>query len=126
MIASFIVRLLDADGGLLAWSEVQAESRPQGRPRSTPFKALGPTLFTIERDGVASGLSVHWHDLDVARYSKLMTPGPVKAGQVQRFDWIEPVWMVKGAESDVPLPPVTVGRPVVIGVPVGNLTARTT
>jgi hypothetical protein len=55
-----------------------------------------------------------------------MTPGPVKAGQVQRFDWIEPVWMVKGAESDVPLPPVTVGRPVVIGVPVGNLTARTT
>jgi hypothetical protein len=126
MTARFIVRLLDAEGGLLAWSEVLATAKPQGRPRSTPFKANHQTMFAIERDGIAAGLSVHWADLDVARYSALMNPSPVQVGQVMRFDWIEPVWMVKGAESDVPLPPVTVGRPVVIGVPVGNLMARTT
>jgi len=161
MVASFIVRLLDSDGGLLAWAEVLAESRPRGRPRSTPFRAQAPTLFSIERDGIAVGLSVHWADLDVARYTPLMNPGPVKAGQVQRFDWIEPVWMVAGSGSDVmsanevnaarqrmmngehpmmvwadidaqaarrrdvPLPPVTVGRPVNIEVPIGSLLART-
>jgi len=121
MIASFIVRLLDADGGLLAWAEVMGKSRPQGRPRSTPFLAQGPTQFVIERDGMALGLSVHWADLDVARYSALMTPCRVQVGQVMRFDWIEPVWMIKGAEFDVPLPQVTVRKPVAIGVPVGGL-----
>jgi hypothetical protein len=121
MTAKFIVRLLDETGGLLAWAEVLATAKPQGRPRSTPFKARFQTLFPIERDGIAAGLSVHWADLDVARYSRLMNPCPVLAGQVMRFDWIEPVWMVKGGEGEIPLPPVTVGRPVTIGIPVGGL-----
>lgn len=121
MTGKFIVRLLDADQQLLAWAEVLATAKPQGRPRSTPFKATGPTLFAIERDGQATSLSVHWADLDVARQSQLMTPTRVQVGQVLRFDWIEPVWMVKGAESDVPLPPVTVRGAVKIGVPVGGM-----
>lgn len=121
MIASFIVRLLDAESRLLGWTEVLAESRPQGRPRSTPFRAMGPSTFVIERDGIASQLSIHWADLDVVRVTPLMNPGPVQVGQLQRFDWIEPVWMVEGSKVDVPLPPVTVRGPVRVGVPVGGM-----
>ena len=118
-----IVRLLTAEGDLLAWAEVYAEARPQGRPRSTPFKAVGPTSFVIERDGNATQMSIHWPDLDVARLTPLMNPSRVQVGQVARFDWIEPVWMVEGSKADVPLPAVTVRGPVEIQPPVGGLTA---
>lgn len=123
MTARFIVRLLTAEGDLLSWAEVYAESRPQGRPRSTPFKATIPTTFVIERDGLASQLSVHWADLDVARLTQLMTPTAVSVGQVLRFDWIEPVWMVEGSKVDVPLPAVTVRGSVQIAPPTGALSA---
>jgi len=123
MTARFIVRLLSADGDLLAWTEVLAESKPQGRPRSTPFHPIGPTRFVIERDGIASQLSIHWADLDVARVGPEMQPTPVQVGQVFTFTWIGPVWMVEGSKVDVPLPPVTVRGPVQVGVPVGGLMA---
>jgi hypothetical protein len=117
MIASFVVRLVDGGGALLAWTEVMAEARPQGRPRSTPFMAYAPSQFVIERDGVATDLVVHWPDLDVVRKTPMLEKVPVRVGQVFAFHWIEPVWMVKGAESDIPLVPVTVRRPVVASPP---------
>jgi hypothetical protein len=117
MLAEFTVRLLTADGALLGWTTVMAESKPQGRPKSTPFKALGPSLFDVEQDGMASQLAIHWHDLDVARLTPLMNPCEVKAGQQVRFDWIEPVWMVKGSEQPVPLPTITVRKRVVVNPP---------
>jgi hypothetical protein len=80
-------------------------------------------MFEIEQDGTATQIAVHWHDLDVARLSPLMGPVEVKKGQVMRFDWIEPVWMVKGAEQPVPLPPVTLKRPVVISPPPARMGA---
>ena len=125
MTSRFIVRLLTAEGELLSWAEVYAEARPQGRPRSTPFMALVPTQFVIEQDGIASNLSIHWADLDVARLTALMQATPVKVAQVLRFDWIEPVWMVEGSKVDVPLPAVTVRAPVKVGVPVGGVGVRT-
>jgi hypothetical protein len=125
MIASFTVRLVDADGALLSWTEVMAESRPQGRPKSTPFVALGPSQFVIERDGVATDLIVHWHDLDLVRKTPLMNPGPVSVGQVQAFHWIEPVWMVKGWEEDIPLAPITVRRSVSISPPPAQMGVKT-
>jgi hypothetical protein len=123
VIQRFIVRLLTAAGDLLSWAEVHAQAKPQGRPRSTPFVALGPSTFVIERDGLASQLTVHWADLDVARATPLMQATPVQVGQVLRFDWIEPVWMVEGSKVDVPLPSVTVRRAVQIAPPTGNLGA---
>lgn len=118
MIASFIVRLLDADGNLLSWTEVLAKSFPQGRPRSTPFKAETPSQFVIERDGTVAQMTVHWADLDVARVAPTpMGELEVKAGQVYTLNWIEPVWMVKGSEVDVPLPAVTVRRAIAIAPP---------
>src|SRR5437868_5771844 len=124
MNAKFIVRLLTSDNDLLAWAEVVAEARPQGRPRSAQFVALAPTLFVIEQGGVAARISVHWADLDLVRQNDLPERVPVQPGQMLRFDWIEPVWMVKGSEVDIPLPPVTVRKPVAVSVPVGSLGAE--
>jgi hypothetical protein len=123
MIARFIVRLLTADGDLLAWTEVRAEAKPQGRPRSTPFMAVGPSTFVIEQDGTAEQMSIHWPDLDVVRVAKPMESTPVQVGQVFTFTWSEPVWMVEGSKVDVPMPPVTVRANVRIGIPVGTLNA---
>lgn len=123
MISRFIVRLLDSEGVLLSWCEVQAESRPPGRPRPTPFVALASSMFVIERDGIAAQLVIHWADLDVVRVTPLMERTPVQVGQVMRFDWIEPVWMVEGSKVDVALPPVTVRSSVKVVPPVGGLGA---
>jgi hypothetical protein len=124
MIQRFVIRLLTADGDLLSWAEVHAQAKPQGRPRSTPFHAMGPSMFVIERDGLASQISVHWCDLDVARLFALQVPTPVSVGQVLRYDWFTmPVWMVEGSKVDVPLPSVTVRRAVQIAPPTGNLGA---
>lgn len=125
MTARFIVRLLEDDGGLLAWTEVQAVAKPQDRPAaSCPFWPVAETVFPIERDGSASKISVHWPELDVARVESLSAPVAVKAGERRALPWLQPVWLVAGMR-DVPLPAVTVGRPVAIGVPVGSLVGST-
>ena len=124
MTVKFVVRLLDAAGGLLAWATVYGTARPQDRAGSCPFFAPGPTSFVIEREGLASQISVHWCDLDVARKQVLIEEVPVSPGQVFSFAWIEPVWLVAGMR-DVPLPAVTVRAPVEVAVPVGSLTATT-
>lgn len=126
MTQRFIVRLLDADGALLSWTEVWAEAKPQGRPRSTPFFPVGPTQFVIERDGLASQITIHWADLDVARVGPEMQATPVQVGQVFTFTWLGPVWMVEGSKVEVPMPPVTVRQSVAIKPPTGALAATTT
>lgn len=108
----FVVRLLDADGHLLSWAEVWARPEPQRAAASCPFWPTGPTQFVIERGGVASEITVHWCDLDVARRREV-APHPVQAGQVVTFTWMEPVWLVPGMR-DVPLPPVTVRSSIVL------------
>lgn len=122
MTARFIVRLLDESDALLAWAEVNAEAKPQGRPSaSCPFY-VDRTTFVISQAGRASKLSIHWADLDIARVISLMEAVDVQVGQVATHTWIEPVWLVSGMR-DVPLPPVTVGAPVRVSVPVGSLMA---
>ena len=121
MTARFIVRLVDAEGSLLAWAEVMAESKPQGRPKSTPFQATQATPFVIERDGVASELVIHWADLDVVRATSIMNPTAVHVGQLVNFNWIEPVWMVKGSEKPIELVPVTVRGRVHLNPPAGGI-----
>lgn len=123
MIAAFTIRLLTDDGTLLGWTVTEAESKPQGRPRSTPFMATAPSVFDVEQDGIATQIAVHWHDLDVARLTPMMNPTPVKAGQQVRFDWIEPVWMVQGSPTDFVLPTITVRQRVRINPPTGALGA---
>lgn len=118
----FVVRLLTDAHELLSWAEVRAEPRPQDRGASCPYWPTGPTSFVIERNGVASTISVHWCDLDVARMQKIIEPTPVQAGQVMTFAWMEPIWLVPG-QRDVPLPAVTVRSSVTLVPPRGQLNA---
>lgn len=123
MTQKFVVRLLDAEDTLLAWAEVYASPKPQGQRRSCPFWADGPTQFLIEQDGVASKVTIHWCDLDLARLGTPIEPTPVQVGQIFNWTWIEPVWLVPATEKDVPLPAVTVRKSVTLNVPPGTLAA---
>ena len=118
----FVVRLLDASDVLLAWATVMAEPKPQGRNRSCPFYATGPTQFVITTPGIAEKVTIHWCELDIARIGGAIEPTPVEVGQVFTWTWLEPVWLVAGMK-DVPLPPVTVYAPVTIAPPTGSLMA---
>ncbi len=73
----------------------------------------------MTRDGVASVLTIHWCDLDIARLTAL-APTPVAVGQVFTFAWVEPVWLAPGM-ADVPLPAVTIDESVQVIVPAGAL-----
>jgi hypothetical protein len=121
MRSKFVLRLLDDADQLLAWTTVYAAPRPQGRPRSCPFYAIEPTKLVIERDGMASKVTIHWCDLDLARIGQPMEPVQVSAGQVCAFVWIEPVWLVPTGGQDVPLPTVTERQSVTVGVPTASL-----
>ena len=121
MTDKFVVRLLDENNALLSWAEVYAESRPQPNA-SCPFWAKEPTRFYIEASGMAKKISVHWCDLDIARVQDIPET-KVGSGQIFDFGWIEPVWLISGMR-DVPLPAVTVGNPVSLGVPIGSLGAK--
>lgn len=123
-LTKFVVRLLDADDQLLAWTTVQAVPRPQERGASCPWFATEPTVFVIERDGLATKTSIHWCDLNIARVNALLEPLPVRSGQVATFTWVEPVWLVSGM-SDVPLPAVTVRQSVEIEPPAGVVVGKT-
>lgn len=116
---------MSATDTLLAWTEAWAEAKPQGRPRSTPFFALGQTLFIIEEDGLAASVIIHWADLDLVRRMPIGET-PVAAGNSFTFTWIGPVWMVKGADAEIPLPPVTIRNNVAIAPPSGNLMGKGT
>lgn len=117
----FVVRLLDKEGALLSWAEVYAEPKPQERGASCPLWPIGPTQFIIDQSGMASQITIHWCDLDVARSAPpLLEPVKVEAGQVFTFTWIEPLWLVAGMR-DVPLPGVTMRASVTLSVPTGQL-----
>lgn len=105
----FVVRLLTADGALLAWTEVYALPSPQETGASCPFHAPTALEFVIEEAGMATQISVHWCDLDVARKQNLLEPVQVQPGQIMKLHMIEPVWIVPGMH-DVPKPAVTVRR----------------
>ena len=140
MTEKFVIRLMDTDDRLLAWTELACESRPQGGRRSCPFWPTTPTQFAIETSGIASKVVIHWCELDLARVMDL-EPIAVLEGQVFDFTWIGPVWLVPAMDKEIALPdlgPVwlqienaviklpatTVKGPTVIAPPTGSLVGR--
>ncbi len=121
MIEKFVVRLMDDNDNLLAWTELYCESKPQGGRRSCPFWPKGPTQFPIEQDGVATKIAIHWCELDLAREQALAQPVPVTVGVLADYTWIGPVWLVPAMDKDLVLPPVTVRQSVSLQPPVGSL-----
>lgn len=114
----FVVRLLDREGALLAWTALHL------RAEAGRFVAPSPTRFLVERAGEVAEITVHWTDLDIARREPV-APLSVQVGQAIDFTWHEPVWAVSG-QPNVPLPAVTLHAPVTLTVPAGTMGARAT
>jgi hypothetical protein len=122
MTEKFVVRLMDDSDRLLAWTEIQCESKPQGGRKSCPFWPKGLTQFAIEQDGLASKIVIHWCDLDIARVAAPpVEPVPVSVGQVFTYNWIEPVWLVPAMDKEIVLPAPTARASVTIAPPTGAL-----
>lgn len=116
MQTKLIVRVLDAAGDLLGWDELMAEARGDGR-----LWATAPSTVTIERQGVAATVSVHWADLNVEARTPFPTPQPVALGARVTVISPGPVFVV-GPQAGG-LPPVTVRTSVSISPPTGDLAA---
>ena len=123
MAEKFVLRLLDAKDQLLAWATVYAAPKPQGRPHSCPFWPVEgrSTSMPVDRSGIATKVTVHWCDLDLARLGQPIEPLALTAGQVVTFVWLEPVWLVPATGQEVPLPPVTERGSVVAQTQAGTL-----
>ena len=116
MYTKVVLRLLDAAGALLGWTEVQALMRGDGA-----LWAERAVSIVVGRSGQPHQLSVHWADLNVEVRSPCHTIPEVAVGQVVEFP--AGVLMQIGTPP-ANLPPVTVGRSISIDVPVGNLAAK--
>jgi hypothetical protein len=116
-MTKFVLRLLDPDGRMLGWAEVQGVARGNGAIWMNHDAAI-----IIRQAGVPSRLSVHWCDVN-CEYS-VAFPG-VQGAEVGSFVTITaegPLWTVGPAAGG--LPPVEV-ESTVIGIPVGSLGMRT-
>lgn len=73
----FIVRLLDAERRVLAWNQVFCECRGDGALRS-----LQDFLGEAQESGTATGLCVHWVDVNVHMTTLLPQPVVCDVGKV--------------------------------------------
>lgn len=111
-----IVRVLDGDGELLAWSAVPCETRMDQRlwPLVPYFEAVG------EKDGDAVSLVCHWPELHVV--SRVPFAGRWSKDVSQRIAFTGPLMLF--ATMDGPLPGVTVRRHVAVGPDAGAILNR--
>ena len=117
MRVKLVVRLLAADGALLAWAPIQAIARGDGA-----LWAMQPFAGYGEASGQAVTVSVHWPDVHVEVKTALPQSLAIQAGAVVTFAW-GPAPMLRLGEPPTYLAPVTERGAVTIGVPVGSLTA---
>ncbi len=114
-----ILRVLDADGQLLAWAELQAETRGNGAIWATqPFMCE-----EADRSGQGVKLNVHWPDLNI-HITHAVTPITVQEGRPVVLAWPSDRPLMAFPTDPTPLPPVTVRTSVAIGVPAGCLGVR--
>jgi len=113
MTTKLVVRVLDAAGALLAWAEVWAEARGDGR-----LWADGTYPALVEQDGTPAWLSIHWADVNVEVRLPYDKPA-VHAGETIALSWA-PSHVLYVGEAAGGLPPVTVRSAVTVGVPVGT------
>jgi hypothetical protein len=110
-----VIRVLDAAGNLLGWTEVQAKARGDGRLWSP-----GPVDVLIDRDGESAFASVHWCDVNTE--TRVPYIGTVRAGQRIPLCFKSSPLVVVG-EIPQGLPIITVRAPVGVGIPAGQLGA---
>jgi hypothetical protein len=117
---TFVVRLLDGDGALLAWSRVPTRARLDGA--TALLLATSQTRFLITRSGTTARLSIEWPEMAGLARTEPVSQMAVTEGQAFDFLWLSPVWRVHG-DRDAPKPAVTEGGSVTIIVPTGALAA---
>ena len=117
LTTKLIVRVLDDDGALLAWTEVMAEARGDGClwPKAQTFTAC------VEQSGTPASLSVHWADVNIEVRTPLAA-GTLVAGAPVTLSFHGQPAMIVGQMPGA-LPPVTVRAPISISMPVGALGA---
>jgi hypothetical protein len=118
MTQKFVIRLLTESGELLAWGEEHLKPIPNRDEGNTRFGGKGHrSMLRVLKAGRAEFISIHWCDLDVARKMPI-TGGAMEVpneavGTDAQFHWMQAIWGVQG-NTEVPVPPVTVGAPVVL------------
>lgn len=116
LTTKLVVRVMDADLRLLAWTEVQGEARGDGA-----LWVKAPTLAGVEAAGVPAWLSVHWADVNVEARSRF-DHRAVSVGEVLTLAWPSAPILTVGPMPEA-LPPVTVRAPIRVAMPVGALGA---
>jgi hypothetical protein len=96
----FIVRLLDADRQVLAWTKIPAETKGDGR-----LWAMQAFVAEVEQDGLATALNYHWPDVHCYITVPLASPIPVAAGSVISLPLAD---LIHIPSEPLPLPGVTV------------------
>lgn len=117
MLTKLVLRLLAGDGQLLGWAAVFARARGDGC-----LRAEEPVRLVVDAAGVPACLSIHWADLHVETRVP-WTGGLVALAQPLDLYEANAVLIMVGTPPDH-LPPVTVGRPVSVVLPVGTMGAR--
>jgi len=102
------VRVLDADRRVLAWNRLIGEMRGDGK--IWPTQAL---LAEATLTGEAVEIAVAWPIMGVHQ-SMPMPPAHVEAGQVITVPF--PSWVMAFESDPRPLPGVTVGSSVTVGI----------
>jgi hypothetical protein len=118
MDTKLVLRVLDADGALLAWAEVMAHARGDG----ALWAPVPSVAAYVERAGAPAQLSIHWADVNVECRGPLEHPAVVE-GAVMTLTFLADQPVMRVGPMPGPLPPVTVRSPVSVAVPVGSLGA---
>jgi hypothetical protein len=106
---TFVIRLLDADRRVLAWTKTPAVPKGDGC-----LWAMQYFVAEAEVAGTATHLCYHWVDVNVHTTVPLPQPIGVTVGQVITVPLREP--LVTIGSDHRPLPPLTVRQPVTVGV----------
>lgn len=111
-----VLRVLDADGVLLTWAEVQAVARGDGCLWA-PSSVI--VCEPCERSGIPVTLSIHWTDLNVETQGSFSAPAVVQ-GALLTLVYDQRPLMTIGAPASG-LAPVTVHRSVTVGPQTGSM-----
>ena len=120
MTAKIICRLLDPNGRMLGWTEHHAAIRGDGC-----IRADGNVSIPVDREGDAQCVSLHWCEVNSEIKVPLPSfPGTIRANVGDYFRiYSVGQEMIRVGFPPVNLEPVTVGRPITIGVPAGQMGA---
>ena len=108
MQTMFVVRLLNAERQVLAWTKIPAQTRGDGK-----LWAMQAFVAEVDQAGTATALNYHWPDVHCYVTVPLPEPVAVASGQVISLPLAD---LIHIPSEPLPLPPVTVRTNVTAGV----------